>query len=542
MTLRQFCRITGVPVALLVLSVLTTKLRLVGKAGATRRGGKVKAGAVGSPAHGETTHQPRVCLCRGRPGVAACAAHRRFHLHWLYSRNPPPVGGPCQRPSHSALMPDRQPRGLESIDEWLGGEHWDVIHFNWGLHDLKRMKDGKMDVSADNQVPPEQYRTNLDRLVVTLEATGAKLVWANTTPVPEGAAGRIPGDDVQYNAIAAEVMQKHGVVTNDLYAAVLPHLDPCQQPANVHFTSEGSAFLASHAANAILDALGIVRETAASARARRESRIQASSGERRQAGNVVAPPLPSGRLQRSRFPVVHRLFLRRRLAERLPEPVLQPVPTTSRRVAWLPSAPSTGRRKATVRRPGSAWKTASPPCVTSASTPPSWASDPRPHRRERRFGRAGTLRRPRPPCKPSMRRATISTCRAVPTRSCCSTPSSTTVPKATDTTGWQDFFPAISPLHNIREGLPPTLVLLGDHDKLIPREHGLQVQETHGGMRQPLRGGHLSPANSTASSTGAGPRRKAKQPSSIPSARPTASSPRLDFSPARPPSKCGRTA
>jgi len=26
--------------------------------------------------------------------------------------------------------------GLAKIDEWLGDGDWDVIHFNWGLHDL----------------------------------------------------------------------------------------------------------------------------------------------------------------------------------------------------------------------------------------------------------------------------------------------------------------------------------------------------------------------------------------------------------------------
>ena len=29
--------------------------------------------------------------------------------------------------------------GLTGIDEWLGDDPWDVIHFNWGLHDLKYM-------------------------------------------------------------------------------------------------------------------------------------------------------------------------------------------------------------------------------------------------------------------------------------------------------------------------------------------------------------------------------------------------------------------
>ena len=37
-------------------------------------------------------------------------------------------------------------RGLVQIDSWLGDGKWDVIHFNWGLHDLKFMPHGKRQV------------------------------------------------------------------------------------------------------------------------------------------------------------------------------------------------------------------------------------------------------------------------------------------------------------------------------------------------------------------------------------------------------------
>lgn len=26
--------------------------------------------------------------------------------------------------------------GIKNLDRWLGTNHWDVIHFNWGLWDL----------------------------------------------------------------------------------------------------------------------------------------------------------------------------------------------------------------------------------------------------------------------------------------------------------------------------------------------------------------------------------------------------------------------
>src|SRR5690349_5848626 len=36
--------------------------------------------------------------------------------------------------------------GVEKLSAWLGSGHWDVIHFNFGLHDLKIMEGGKHQV------------------------------------------------------------------------------------------------------------------------------------------------------------------------------------------------------------------------------------------------------------------------------------------------------------------------------------------------------------------------------------------------------------
>ncbi len=150
-------------------------------------------------------------------------------------------------------------RGLQAIDQWLGDGKWDVIHFNWGLHDLKYIsaKGGLTDVDkGKQQVPIGQYEANLEKLVLRLKKTGAKLIWASTTPVPEGAKGRVPGDEVKYNAVAKKVMERHGVALNDLYAFAKPRLAELQRPANVHFTPEGSQALAEQVAKSILAALG----------------------------------------------------------------------------------------------------------------------------------------------------------------------------------------------------------------------------------------------------------------------------------------------
>jgi acyl-CoA thioesterase-1 len=149
-------------------------------------------------------------------------------------------------------------KGLDKIDAWLGEGKWDVIHFNWGLHDLKYMNEKGQLVDADKgkqQVPIEQYAKNLDKLVQRLKKTGATLIWRNTTPVPEGSKGRIPGDATGYNVVAAKVMAKHEVQIHDLYSFAKKHEKDIQLPKNVHYTREGSKKLAEQVVKVIMAAL-----------------------------------------------------------------------------------------------------------------------------------------------------------------------------------------------------------------------------------------------------------------------------------------------
>lgn len=146
-------------------------------------------------------------------------------------------------------------RGLESLDEWLGDGRWDVIHFNWGLHDLKFMEDGK------HQVDIEAYERNLEKLVQRLKKTKAVLIWASTTPVPEGKLNppRKDQDVLAYNAVARSIMTKHNVVINDLYAFAKPRLAELQLPANVHFKPAGSDALAERVAGCTMATLNRAR-------------------------------------------------------------------------------------------------------------------------------------------------------------------------------------------------------------------------------------------------------------------------------------------
>jgi lysophospholipase L1-like esterase len=137
--------------------------------------------------------------------------------------------------------------GLARLKNWLGEGKWDVIHFNWGLHDLKAMPDGSRQVSL------EAYDKNLRELVSQLKATQAKLIWASTTPVPEGKVNppRLNSDVQAYNAVARKIMAENQVATDDLYEFALPQLSKIQRPVNVHFTDEGSSVLATQVAASI---------------------------------------------------------------------------------------------------------------------------------------------------------------------------------------------------------------------------------------------------------------------------------------------------
>ncbi len=144
-------------------------------------------------------------------------------------------------------------RGIESIDKWLGDKKWDVIHFNWGIHDLRHQADGK------RQVEPADYERNLRALVAKLKATNAKLIWAASTPIPKGKLNpdRTFGDENEYNAIAARIMHESGIPINDLHSYIMPKFTELQKPQDLHYKPEGSEFIAKKVAAEIEKVLSL---------------------------------------------------------------------------------------------------------------------------------------------------------------------------------------------------------------------------------------------------------------------------------------------
>jgi hypothetical protein len=138
-------------------------------------------------------------------------------------------------------------KGIRTLDQWLGTEKWDVIHFNFGLHDVKYLDEKGALVSPEKgkQVASvADYEKNLRTLVARLKKTGAKLIFATTTPVPAGSSGRVEHSEVPYNAAAVRVMKENGIAVDDLHAFVTARQEKIQLPKNVHFSKEGYEQLA----------------------------------------------------------------------------------------------------------------------------------------------------------------------------------------------------------------------------------------------------------------------------------------------------------
>jgi len=153
---------------------------------------------------------------------------------------------------------------LQCLNQWLINTDlldvtWKIVHFNFGLHDT----------NADNSeeyVPLAEYTTNLETLITRLNTTGAKLIYATTTPVPHNGIFNTTFDWVgnvnSYNAAALGVMKQHSIPIDDLFSAVtavcgVPPYQNCsiQLPNNVHYQLSGYELLAQHVAKSILTVL-----------------------------------------------------------------------------------------------------------------------------------------------------------------------------------------------------------------------------------------------------------------------------------------------
>ncbi len=153
-------------------------------------------------------------------------------------------------------------KGVAAIERWLAldGGDFDIVHFNFGLHDLKRVgADGRNsnDPADRNQADLETYTRQLRVITEAILASGATPIFATTTPVPEGGVKphRDPEDVDRYNAAAIEIMREFGIAIDDLNAPATRHVADWLRPVDVHFTAEGSRRLGETVAGKVRDAL-----------------------------------------------------------------------------------------------------------------------------------------------------------------------------------------------------------------------------------------------------------------------------------------------
>jgi lysophospholipase L1-like esterase len=136
-------------------------------------------------------------------------------------------------------------KGIDNIDRWVGNKKWQIIHFNFGLHDIKHV-DPVSGVNSQNPKHPQQanlkqYKMNLGIIVEKLNSTGARLIFATTTPYPNVVEGplRKPGMPQKYNQAAIKIMNRNSILINNLHAFMVPRMAELQLTNNVHFTEDG---------------------------------------------------------------------------------------------------------------------------------------------------------------------------------------------------------------------------------------------------------------------------------------------------------------
>jgi lysophospholipase L1-like esterase len=148
-------------------------------------------------------------------------------------------------------------RGVDSLDVWLKNKQWDMITFNFGLHDmLYRDAQNKNDaINGKVAVSLDEYRNNLVSIVNRLKKSTKVLLFVNTTVVPENSSGRKVEDPARYNEVAREVMKNNNIPVIDLYSASQVIHPKTSKPGNVHYSPEGYELLAAELVKSIKEVL-----------------------------------------------------------------------------------------------------------------------------------------------------------------------------------------------------------------------------------------------------------------------------------------------
>ncbi len=145
--------------------------------------------------------------------------------------------------------------GLNSLRFWLTEfPDVDIIHFNFGLWDTAILykEDGCF-------TPIEEYISAMKKILRELKKTGAKIIFATTTPVHDEKyklEGPIPPahkneDIIRYNRAVLKAFENEEILVNDLHSLIYSEKEKYLLPDMIHPNPDGVKILGKAVADSI---------------------------------------------------------------------------------------------------------------------------------------------------------------------------------------------------------------------------------------------------------------------------------------------------
>lgn len=145
---------------------------------------------------------------------------------------------------------------LNSLRFWLTEfPKPDIIHFNAGLWDCAILysEDGCF-------IGIESYVDNMKKILRVLQSTGAKVIFATTTPVSDekrDLVGPMPPahkneDIIRYNAAVLNAFKDEDIYINDLFSIMFDNKEKYLSEDMIHPNKEGVDLLGNEVAKAIM--------------------------------------------------------------------------------------------------------------------------------------------------------------------------------------------------------------------------------------------------------------------------------------------------
>ena len=122
-------------------------------------------------------------------------------------------------------------RGLFDWEKDMEGSR--IVHWNNGLWDITRIFEDDIFTSK------EEYLENMLRIAKILVSRYDKVIFATTTPNDPTYEYNQNSDIEEYNALLVPKLQEMGIIINDLYSVVYPHLDEYICEDKIHLSEAG---------------------------------------------------------------------------------------------------------------------------------------------------------------------------------------------------------------------------------------------------------------------------------------------------------------